>query len=150
VTALARFLAKVDLPDSTDDCWLWTGATTRRVNGYGRFSVAGRLTLAHRFAYEYVRGPIPVGLEIDHLCRKPPCVNPWHLEPVTRSINVRRGRAIERSIARNRAKTHCPHGHPYDEANTYVAPTGYRQCRVCKADANQRHDLKRRALKRAS
>lgn len=149
---LARFLAKVSLPDSIEECWIWTGATTRRVNGYGRFSVMGRLSLAHRFAYEFARGPIPAGLEIDHLCRTPPCVNPWHLEPVTRSVNVRRGTAIEKSIELQRSKTACPAGHPYDEANTYLVPgsNDHRQCRACKADANRRHDAKRKAARRTS
>lgn len=152
MTALARFLDKVELPDSIESCWLWTGATTRRVNGYGRFSVAGRLTLAHRFAFEHAREPIPDGLELDHLCRTPPCVNPWHLEPVTRSVNIRRGTAIEKSIALQRAKTHCPAGHPYTDGNTYIVPgsNAHRQCRACKSEANRRYDLKRQATRRAS
>jgi hypothetical protein len=80
-----RFWSKVD---KSGDCWLWTGTITNR---YGRFFLAhGRMTPAHRWAYESLVGPIPEGLTIDHLCRNPPCVNPDHLEPVTVQENVRR------------------------------------------------------------
>lgn len=74
-----RFWAKVE---KTDSCWLWTGATN---NGYGRY---GAKDWAHRFAYELVRGPIPLGLEIDHRCRNRLCVNPDHLRLATRKQNV--------------------------------------------------------------
>lgn len=70
-------------------CWLWVGECND--NGYGRFSVKGRKVYAHRSSYEIHVGPIPEGLHIDHLCRVRNCVNPEHLEPVTRSENVRRG-----------------------------------------------------------
>lgn len=83
----SRFWLRVH---KTDDCWLWT-STLRR--GYGRFWIApGRFVPAHRFAYELLVGPIPEGLELDHLCRNPACVNPAHLDPVTHRENVRRGK----------------------------------------------------------
>jgi hypothetical protein len=85
-TIEARFWEKVD---KTDTCWLWTGSSDRL--GYGRFSTWPSVTLAHRFAYELLAGPIPDGLVIDHLCRTPSCVNPDHLEPVTQRENLRRG-----------------------------------------------------------
>lgn len=88
---------------------------------------ADRLNQAHRLMFELHRGPIPTGLQIDHLCRQPLCVNPDHLEPVTSAENTRRGKALI---------THCPAGHPYDDANTYLAerPTGSaRHCRTCLA-----------------
>lgn len=75
-----------------DGCWEWTGA--RQPDGrydYGMFWDGTRAVRAHRFAYELLVGPIPVGLELDHLCRNPPCVNPAHLEPVTHAENIRRG-----------------------------------------------------------
>lgn len=76
----------------TDGCWEWTGATTC---GYGTFSIGGRLTRyqqpSHRVSYQWLRGPIPEEFDLDHLCRNRICVNPWHLEPITRSENVRRG-----------------------------------------------------------
>lgn len=85
-----RFWMKVD---RTDTCWLWTASKTR--NGYGMFGVSidGKVTTspAHRWAYEMLVGPIPTGLQIDHLCRVRHCVNPAHLEPVTGTQNIRRG-----------------------------------------------------------
>lgn len=91
-----RFWAKVDrdgpVPEHRPDlgpCWLWAAGLNR--DGYGRFGVSGTKLGAHRVAYELLRGPIPDGLELDHLCRAPCCVNPDHLEPVTHRENCRRG-----------------------------------------------------------
>jgi len=81
----ARFWSKVD---AEGDCWEWTGA--RSDKGYGHMRRADTIVAAHRFAWELLVGPIPDGLEIDHLCRKRKCVNPDHLEPVTHSENMRR------------------------------------------------------------
>ena len=87
-----RFWAKVDVGAPTS-CWLWKAA--RRSNGYGHMTVwengVKRYKAAHRIAFEFVRGMIPEGLELDHLCRNRLCVNPAHLEPVTGSTNLRRG-----------------------------------------------------------
>lgn len=74
-----------------DTCWLWTGHQNNR--GYGLWRVRSSTIGAHRFAYQERVGPIPDGLEIDHLCRTPLCVNPGHLEPVTREENMRRAMA---------------------------------------------------------
>jgi hypothetical protein len=73
-----------------DGCWEWTGAMSR-ATGYGKATMNGRSDGAHRIMYELIVGPIPTGLDLDHLCRNRICVNPAHLEPVTRSENVRRG-----------------------------------------------------------
>ncbi len=120
--AAERFWEKVQ---KTDGCWEWLAS---RVAGYGRFrAVSGEAHVqAHRWAYEALIGPIPDGLEIDHLCRNRGCVNPAHLEPVTARENVRRGIA---PAAVNARKTHCPRGHLYD----YTWPSGFRRgCRECK------------------
>jgi len=131
-----RFFEKVLLGEAPTtrpelgSCWLWTAST---VYGYGQFKPVSRQRphRAHRWAYEYLIGPVPVGLELDHLCRVRRCVRPSHLEPVTTRENLLRGETI---TARNAAVTSCPAGHPYDEKNTYRWPrTGVRHCRACDA-----------------
>lgn len=118
-----RFWAKVT---KTETCWLWTAYKSN--GGYGRIKISGRMVPAHRVAYELLVGPIPAGLEIDHLCRVRNCVNPDHLEPVTRAVNTLRGTSPS---AQHAVKTHCDNGHPFDAANTYLRPTGGRACRAC-------------------
>lgn len=82
---LARYIERMP-----SGCWEWT--STRQEGGYGTVSPGdGRNNIkAHRAMYEALVGPIPDGLDLDHLCRNPPCVNPSHLEPVTRAENTRR------------------------------------------------------------
>ena len=98
----------------TETCWLWNGPVHKRYGKYGG-------TTAHRHVFRALGGEIPEGLELDHLCMKPLCVNPEHLEPVTRAENVRRRRA---------AYTKCTNGHAYTPANTYIRPNGARDCRA--------------------
>ena len=79
--------------DAVTGCWNWHGAVTP--HGYGRIGLNGKGKApvpAHRAYYMRERGPIPVGMSLDHLCRNPRCVNPAHLEVVTQRENVRRGR----------------------------------------------------------
>lgn len=129
---LKRFLAKVD---KTDDCWLWTGSIA---GGYGKMWFHGMPRLAHRIAYRYWVGPLPDGLQLDHLCRVRHCVNPAHLEPVTAAENVRRG-----TVGWNhRDKTHCPKGHPYDDENTYHGTNG-RACRECQREHQRNYRLRK-------
>lgn len=124
-----RFATKVDrLADALWPCHLWTGACT---NGYGRFSLNGQDRLAHVVAWEWVHGPVPDGLELDHLCRRRNCVNVEHLELVTHVVNLHRGLTIP---AANAVKTHCIHGHPLEGSNLYVRPDGSRECRECRRD----------------
>lgn len=128
-------------------CWEFVGYVMRKPANYGRAQGDdGRLWLTHRLVWTYLVGQIPDGLELDHLCRNKPCCNPEHLEPVTRSENIRRGPQGGITAERERAKTACPSGHPYDDVNTYWTPHGHRQCRACKRDANQRCAERNREL----
>lgn len=117
-----RLLAKIELDPS--GCWLWTAALT--TGGYGQIRINEHNHSVHRVVYESLVGPIPEGLELDHLCRVRRCVNPLHLEPVTHQENAIRGLLWKES---------CPKGHPYDDQNTlrWNNGRGYRakRCRVC-------------------
>lgn len=122
-------------------CLEWTGARDR--GGYGRINVSGRSEMVHRLMYQLWVGEIPEKLSIDHLCRNTICAAPDHLEAVTQSENSRR--AMEAVGSHNAKKTHCPQGHPYDEANTLYASRGYgRTCRICRAEANRLYRLRKK------
>ena len=119
---ITRFFSKVK---QTDNCWIWISYIGR--DGYGRFNINSTKIPAHRFSYELFKGDIPIGLELDHLCRNRACVNPEHLEPVTHQINILRGIG---TAAINARKTHCPQGHPYSGDNLRTYQSG-RMCRIC-------------------
>ncbi|MDQ3028986.1 MAG: HNH endonuclease [Actinomycetota bacterium] len=149
----ARFWSKVTGGDYTT-CWTWTAYIDSA--GYGRFRTGGRtgqMEGAHRVAYRLLIGEVPDGLELDHLCRNPGCVNPWHLEPVTHAVNSRRSTAGEVNAARQRAITHCPQGHAYSAENTGFRRDGRRRCKACgrraararyEADPAKHHEIARR------
>lgn len=123
-----HFWAKVE---KTDTCYWWLASLR---SGYGQFRVNGRVVLAHRYAYELEHGSIPVGLEIDHLCRNRACVRFSHLEAVTRAMNVARGNAPTGVNAR---KTHCKWGHSFDGDNLAIMVDGRRRCRTCGRNRQQ-------------
>jgi len=148
-----RFWAKVrigSIPTHRPDlgpCWEWTASQVG--NGYGQFGTwtGNGNNRAHRVAYTSLVGPIPAGLQSDHLCRNRLCVNPEHLELVTLRENVLRG---EGPAAQHARKTHCPKGHPYDEKNTYLLVIGNgvrRYCRACKPGRDRLYRLRRKARK---
>lgn len=122
----------------TDKCWLWLGAMDSK--GYGRMRVNKRYKGAHRVAYELWRGEIPEGLVLDHLCKRPDCVNPQHLEPVTQRENLMRGDTLPAKQARI---TNCPHGHPYSGDNLFYY-RGARMCRACSRVRARAYVAKRR------
>lgn len=123
------------------ECWEWQA--TRTSAGYGHFHVSGRLVSSHRFAYELLVGPIPEGLELDHLCRNPACVNPAHLEPVTHSENILRGVG---PVAENARKTHCPRGHPFTADDVTIRDGRvHRKCLICARATALRSYYRRKA-----
>jgi ribosome-binding protein aMBF1 (putative translation factor) len=118
-----RFWNKVH--KTADGCWLWTGRL--RPDGYADLKYEGKMMLAHRLSWIDQHGPVPDGKELDHLCRQRHCVNPEHLEPVTRRENIMRGDLPKM----HRDITHCPAGHEYTPQNTRVDRKGKRNCRTC-------------------
>jgi hypothetical protein len=132
----SRFWAKVNkagpLPEHRPElgpCWLWTSAVD-----FGNYPILwvgeGRSVRAHRFAYGLLKGPIPDGLTLDHLCRVRHCVNPDHLDPCTAGENARRSPLAPYNV-KARA-THCHRGHAFDAKNTALHH-GRRECRACTA-----------------
>src|SRR4029077_14320339 len=111
-------------------CWIWLMSCTDK--GYGQIKTGGRSRLAHIVSYEQFVGPVPAGRQLDHKCRLRCCINYDHLEPVTASTNVRRGRLAEVNRARLGSKLVCPHGHPYSGHNLYINPRGARECQECR------------------
>lgn len=121
-----RFFEKIEISTTRfyngTACWEWTGSKT---NGYGQFRPDGRRgakrSSPHQYAYEAFIGPIPEGMEPDHLCQNRSCGNPLHLEAVTHEENMRRV---------SKRRTHCKQGHELTEENTSYAG-GLRRCKQC-------------------
>lgn len=123
-------------PLSLDACWPWNGSVVSR--NRGRITNDGRLQYVHKLIWEMLNGPVPEGLELDHLCRNPNCVNPRHLEAVTHQENIRRGDNRTNNALAN--KTHCPQGHEYTPENTYYQPKmpTSRHCKICRREYKAR------------
>lgn len=114
----------------------------KKDTGYGLVRVGGRTMQAHRASYECLVGPIPSGMEIDHLCRNRSCINPRHLEPVTKRENQMRGMAPGILIYKSGK---CAAGHQMSGSNLYISPNGKRGCRQCMRSATRRYNEKKRA-----
>lgn len=146
LSLVPRWLDRVTI--DADECWIWPGKSPGRgnyartiVNLRGKYFSFGLARLVYTAHY----GPIPEGMDLDHACHSRSecsggesckhrrCINPFHLEPVTHTENVKRSlKNIRRTAGRYpRPQTHCPQGHPYDEENTYVW-RGNRKCRACR------------------
>ena len=134
-SALLRFWSFVD---KTDTCWLWTGTTTKgkAKGGYGGFYYRGKNIRAHRMSLLIKGITVPLGYEVDHLCRVPSCVNPEHLEPVTHDENMRR------KIVSPANQLFCRQGHDFNKENTCYERYGktQRKCIPCRRRRqNQRY-----------
>jgi hypothetical protein len=144
----ASWVRKIEVTHVLDcpvpgDCWIWHGARDK-VSGYGRVQVEGSCRYIHRIVYQQLVGPIPDGLQLDHLCRQRACCAPHHLEPVTCLVNVRRGNG-------GASRTHCPQGHEYTPENTYLHQNakGYtrRTCRKCREEYMPAYRAARKAAR---
>lgn len=131
-----RLMRYVDRADHPDTCWEWVGGVSTQ--GYGRLGDG----YAHRISYEVMVGPIPDGLELDHLCRNRRCINPNHLEVVTAAENTRRGMSPSMVVRRNRT---CSHGHTLSGGNLYIRKSGGWQCRTCKRLRMRTYSRQKRA-----
>jgi hypothetical protein len=137
---LPERIEKYSIPEPNSGCILWIGVTN--YSGYGVINVARKQYRAHRLIYELMRGPVPDGLVLDHLCRVRCCVNPDHLEPVTQLVNVRRGAKLVKF---------CKSGHEFTPENTLVRTRGdgtqtlRRTCLACKRRLNAEYARKKRA-----
>jgi hypothetical protein len=137
-----------------DECWLWLGAIGPR--GYPTPIPLARRPDGSRvvrtpaqLAWQTTIGPIPAGLTIDHLCRTPACVNPHHLELVTREENTRRrdlpqrfppvNPAVPQPVAADAGRTHCRRGHEYAVLGWYTNGAGKRTCAECSRMRNRKH-----------
>ena len=138
MTTMQRWAKNVVLSPDTDGCWGWAGGHTKSGYGVTSFTHAGRKRIyAHCYSYDRFVGEQPKGMDIDHLCRNRGCVNPAHLELVTRSENLRRGVGVGKSKLNNKC---CPQGHPYSGGNLYIAPsTGGRVCLTCNRAHTKRY-----------
>ena len=140
-----RLWAMVD--KTPGGCWNFTGC---KMKGYGQIRDGSKAALAHRVSYEIARGPVPDGLELDHLCRNRSCVRPDHLEAVDTKTNVLRGNG---PTAINARKTHCSKGHEFSKENTRRHCDGGRVCIQCTRIFDRafyrKNVLKRREASRA-
>lgn len=114
-----------------DDCWVWDGHVDP-ISGYGRYGGKNTTTiLAHKQLWERINGLVPIGLELDHLCRNRACVRPSHLEAVTHQVNVQRG------VDARPKKMFCKRGHALEDS--YLWRT-MRQCRKCRVLAQRKYN----------
>jgi len=124
---ISRFFRKIKIL-KPNGCWIWTSCRNKK--GYAQFFFAGKCRDAHRWIFEQLLGIIPKEKELHHTCNGGSlgCVNPFHLNPITRRdhIHISNG-----PCGINARKTHCIYGHPLSGKNLYRPPDGGRVCRTC-------------------
>ncbi len=125
--------------EKTGSCWNWTASLFK--NGYGQFWAWGMKWYAHRFSYALHNDVLVTDMTINHLCKNRKCVNPAHLEQITRGENTLH-KDSQSPSAINKRKTQCPRGHEYNGINTWVEKNGTRHCRPCNT-INKRLQRKR-------
>lgn len=133
------------IPGAPDECWEWQGG--RDAHNYGKLRIGrAHQELAHRRSYILHKGPLSPADVVRHSCDNPPCVNPAHLHSGTHLDNIldkiRKGRYRNQ----NTDKTHCPNGHEYTAANTYLCKRGKRSCQTCKMDACRRYAARKKRV----
>lgn len=148
ISELERISGRIARADS--GCWTWLGY--KDPHGYGSAAIGGKMYRAHRILYTLVKGKIPDGLHLDHLCRNPSCVNPDHLEPVTAKENTARGTWHDGVMAMHQARTHCKNGHEFTPENTiwrYKPSSGNqtRHCRTCCNEWSKKYYYQKKARK---
>lgn len=124
-----RLFAKVRVAEN--GCWLFEPAV--KVAWYGKVKTDWGAANVHVIVWNWLRGPVPDGLELDHLCRNKACCNPDHLEAVSHKENCRRGRGPEVARSRRFTQTHCKRGHEFNLVNT-IYKKKQRVCRICKRE----------------
>lgn len=120
-------------------CWEYSG--TINSDGYGQVMISRKHHKTHRLVYQHFIKEIPIGLELDHLCRNRKCSNPSHLEVVDGVTNTLRGESFS---SMNRKKTQCPQGHSYDEDNTRIGVKGDRRCKLCEKEYDRQRYLRKK------
>lgn len=136
--------------NSVTGCWEWSGAKQSRTShGMFGYNALGRnvTRYVHTWMWEFLVGPVPDGLVLDHLCRVTHCCNPAHLEPVPVGMNTLRG---DGPTAVNARKTHCKRGHALAGQNLIVRPgkSGpQRQCRECANMTRRRRSAEIKSVK---
>lgn len=120
-----RFWSKLTV--TARNCWEMPGEPEE----YATFWLDGKVSGAHRIAWQRLVGPVAAGLDLDHGCRNKPCCNPAHLEPVTRQENIQRAFAPLPDIAQ---RTHCSAGHELTTDNVIPSRVPYKRCKTCHVD----------------
>jgi hypothetical protein len=146
-----RFWSRV-WEDPDTGCWYFAHRDAGKlIKTYPTFCLGGRngpSVQVNRFAYELLIAPLDPEKELDHLCRNPPCVNPWHCEPVTHAENLLRSQLTINFHHAN--KTHCVNGHAFTPENTRARSKNFnhRECKICKRIRDRERKRKWRKKKR--